>query len=289
MRSLTVDNSNEVPAARTSCVASRATAGRHATDVPSAELLGIPVSRVTLATAVQFIAGWIARRESRYVAVCDVHSLMLGRKDASHRLSLTCADMITPDGQPIAWTLRHRGYADVARTCGPELLPAVCERSVQEGWTHYFYGGADGVADMLARRMAEQYPGLNIAGTECPPFRPLSDDERMAAIERIRASGADIVWVGLGCPKQERWMHEHRALLPGVVLIGIGAAFDFHTDRIERAPRWMRDNGLEWLHRLTSEPRRLWRRYLVMAPQFLFSSMAETVALKWKRRARPST
>jgi N-acetylglucosaminyldiphosphoundecaprenol N-acetyl-beta-D-mannosaminyltransferase len=244
------------------------------------------VSRVTLETAVAHIASWIAGAQSRYVCICDVHSLMLARSDVSHAISLACADMVTPDGQPIAWTLRQRGYTDIARTCGPDLLPAVCARSVREGWTHYFYGGAEGVAGELARRMAEQYPGLNIAGTECPPFRQLNPEERMAVIERIRASGANIVWVGLGCPKQERWMHEHRPLLPGVVMIGIGAAFDFHTGRIERAPEWMRSNGLEWLHRLTSEPRRLWRRYLILAPRFLLASVAETLSLAWRNRGK---
>lgn len=239
-----------------------------------------------MATAVETIAGWIARGDSRYVCACDVHSLMRAQDDVGHMAALCDADMITPDGQPIVLTSRLRGIAEMSRVCGPDLLPAVCAHSVEAGWTHYFYGGAPGVADALAARMARNYPGLNIAGTECPPFRPLSVEERAATVERIRRSGANIVWIGLGCPKQEQWMREHRALLPGVVTVGIGAAFDFHTDRIQRAPRWMCDHGLEWLHRLASEPRRLWRRYLVLAPRFVAYSLAETLQLRWHRAAR---
>lgn len=251
---------------------------------PSADVLGVPISRVDLTRAVDQIGAWIERGEARYVCVCDVHSLIRACDDASHMAAMRSADMITPDGQPIAWTLRMRGFLDVARTCGPELLPAVCERSVAAGWTHYFYGGADGVADKLAQSMALHHPGINIAGTETPPFRPLTQAEQLATIERIRKSGARIVWVGLGCPKQEQWMHEHRALLPGVVMIGIGAAFDFHTGRKQRAPAWMRENGLEWLHRLASEPRRLWQRYLILAPRYFVASMIETIALRLRSR-----
>jgi N-acetylglucosaminyldiphosphoundecaprenol N-acetyl-beta-D-mannosaminyltransferase len=157
----------------------------------------------------------------------------------------------------------------------------VCERAAREGWRIYLYGGADGVAQALAERLAKSFPGLEVAGRQTPPFRPLDDDELEAALAEIRAARPHIVWVGLGCPKQEIWMLRNASRLSGCVTIGVGAAFDFHSGRIARAPRWMRDNGLEWLHRLASEPRRLWRRYLVLAPRFIVRA-----ALQSARRRR---
>ncbi len=202
---------------------------------------------------------------------------MRAQDDAKHMSALKGADMVTADGTPLVWVARLRGEKRLSRVPGPDLLSAVCERSEREGWSHYFYGGAEGVAGRLAERLQRDYPDINIAGTHCPPFRALSAEEKKTDIARINASGADIVWVGLGCPKQEIWMLENQAGLKGQVVIGVGAAFDFHTGRIERAPRWMRENGLEWLHRLASEPRRLWRRYLVLAPRFVVLSLAETI------------
>ncbi|MBM3929363.1 MAG: WecB/TagA/CpsF family glycosyltransferase, partial [Sphingomonadales bacterium] len=148
------------------------------------------------------------------------------------------------------------------------------------GAKHYFYGGQPGVADAMAKRLTERYPGLAVAGCSSPPFRPASLEPDPAAVDAILGSGANIVWVGLSTPKQEYWMAAHVSLLPGVTLIGVGAAFDFHTGAVKRAPRWMRDYGLEWAHRLISEPRRLWRRYLVLAPKFLFRVGQEAISRK---------
>lgn len=254
------------------------------------EILGVPVSKVDRRSAVAKIAGWVSERRSaqrpgvaHYVCACDVHSVMRAQSDGAHMRALRTADMIVPDGAPLAWVSWLRGEREVGRVPGPDLLTAVCERSLAEGWTHYFYGGAPGVAGKLAKDLADRYDGLNVAGSECPPFRAMSADEVAGDIERINASGADIVWIGLGCPKQEIWMLENHARLQGRVVIGVGAAFDFHTGRIERAPAWMRERGLEWLHRLASEPRRLWRRYLVLAPKFVAMSLAETVGLIGRR------
>ena len=254
--------------------------------VPAVDILGVPVSRVTVSGAIGTIEKWLAGAESHYVCACDVHSLMRAQDDPDHMAALRGAGMVTPDGQPLVWTARSRGIPDIDRVCGPDLLPQVCRYSLSQGWTHYFYGGAEGVAGDLSRRLAADYPGINIAGTECPPFSPLSLAEQDTTIARIRASRANILWVGLGCPKQEKWMLANRDKLPGVVMIGIGAAFDFHTNRVERAPVWMREHGLEWLHRLASEPNRLWRRYLVLAPRFLIASLAETAALRMHKSVR---
>ncbi|MEO1265855.1 MAG: WecB/TagA/CpsF family glycosyltransferase, partial [Pseudomonadota bacterium] len=245
-------------------------------------ILGVPVSVVDMTTAIERIGGWIARKEARYVCVSDVHSVMRGHDDPDHMAALADADMVTPDGTPLVWVSRLRGNTEIRRVCGPDLMLEICKASEASGWRHYFYGGTEATGASLSEKLATYYPGLNICGSYAPPFRPLSAEETEAALDHIRASRADIVWVSLGCPKQERWMHEMSARLPGMTLIGVGAAFDFHSGNVKRAPVWMQRNGLEWLHRLMSEPRRLWRRYLIMAPRFVLLSVAET--LKGRRK-----
>jgi len=242
---------------------------------PQVTILGVPIDIIDMAGALDTIGAWIARKERRYVCAPDAYSIVCAQDDARHMQALRTADMVIPDGTPLVWVGRLRGNAHMRRVCGPDLLRAVCERSVGAGWRHYFYGGAPGVADQLARTLAERHPGLAIAGTDCPPFRPLSEAELERAIQRMQEAKPDIVWIGLGCPKQELWMLDNHARLGGTVLIGVGAAFDFETGRVRRAPVWMRSNGLEWLHRLASEPRRLWRRYLLFAPRFVLGSLIE--------------
>jgi N-acetylglucosaminyldiphosphoundecaprenol N-acetyl-beta-D-mannosaminyltransferase len=190
-------------------------------------------------------------------------------RDATLRRIHAEAAMVTPDGMPLVWLARRAGYrAD--RVYGPDLMLAVCEASQHTGWRHFFYGGNEGVADLLVARLQARFPGLQVAGTYCPPFRPLSDDESDAVVEQISAASADIVWVGLSTPKQERWMAQHVSRLHGCVLIGVGAAFDFHAGLKKQAPRWIQRSGLEWLFRLATEPRRLWRRYLRNNPEFIW-------------------
>lgn len=237
-------------------------------------IFDVPISAIDISSAVNRIASWIERREARYVCVADVHNVMLAQESPELMSALRGADMITPDGQPLAWLGKWLDH-DVSRVCGPDLLTAVCQRSVAEGWRHYFYGGAEGVAEELAARLSTLHDGLIIAGFDSPPFRPLTDHEKAITVAKIMATKPDIVWVGLGSPKQVLWMHEHVHLLPNSILIGVGAAFDFHTGRVRRAPRLMRENGLEWLHRLISEPRRLWRRYLLLAPRFMMKCLGE--------------
>ncbi len=240
-------------------------------------ILGVPVSVLDMDAAVRRIGGWLDRRETRYVCVSDVHSVTRAHDDPDHMAALSGADMVTPDGTPLVWVSRLRGNQEIKRVCGPDLMMAICAASEKAGWRHYFYGGDEQTGATLAVRLQQFFPNIQISGSYSPPFRPLTREETEAALERIRQSRAEIVWVSLGCPKQERWMHEMSAQLPGQTLIGVGAAFDFHAGRISRAPLWMRNNGLEWLHRLMSEPRRLWRRYLVMAPRFVALSLIETL------------
>jgi N-acetylglucosaminyldiphosphoundecaprenol N-acetyl-beta-D-mannosaminyltransferase len=210
---------------------------------------------------------------------------MQARKNPLHMNALCDADMVIPDGTPLVWVSRARGQSRMQRVCGPDIMRSVCETAARNGWRVYFFGGADGVADAVADRFRDEFPALVVAGTQTPPFRRLSDPEMQATIARINEARPDVVWVGLGCPKQEIWMLENASRLSGAVAIGVGAAFDFHSGRIPRAPRWMRVNGLEWLHRLMQEPGRLWRRYLVMGPQFLAIAALET----WRLRRQVRT
>ncbi len=239
-------------------------------------IFGVPISAINMSGAVDRLASWIVRRESRYVCVVDVHNVMLAQENSEIMVALRGADMVTPDGQPLVWLGRWLGH-NVSRVCGPDLLTAVCTRSVSEGWRHYFYGGAEGVAEELAARLSARHNGLIVAGFDSPPFRSLTEEEKANAVARINAAEPDIVWVGLGTPKQVLWMHDYVDLLRSSILIGIGAAFNFHTGRVRRAPRWMQEYGLEWLHRLISEPRRLWRRYLLIAPRFVLKCFGEYV------------
>jgi len=232
---------------------------------------------VTIDQTVSTVGDWIADGTSHYISTCDVHCIMRARSEPKLMAAFKAADMVVPDGKPVEWTARARTDQPMTRVCGPDLMLALSELSTETGWSHYYYGGAPGVADDLAETMRTRYPGLQVAGSHCPPFRPMSDDEQDEEVKRIADSGADIVWVGLGCPKQDLWMHKHARRIPGAVSIGVGAAFDFHTGRVARAPVWMQKNGLEWAHRLSSEPGRLWRRYLLMAPQFLVLSGLETI------------
>jgi N-acetylglucosaminyldiphosphoundecaprenol N-acetyl-beta-D-mannosaminyltransferase len=224
---------------------------------------------------------WIRRRDACcYIAVTDMHSLMQAQQAASFKIILQNANLVVPDGFPLVWLGRRKGFALKRRVYGPELMERFCEVSAAKGYRHFFYGGAPGVAEQLSARFAARYPGLQVAGSYCPPFRPLTQQEDEEVISLIDSSRADIVWVGLGAPKQERWMHEHRGQLKSPVLVGVGAAFDFHTGRIAQAPPWMRDHGLEWLFRLSREPGRLWRRYLIYGTQFVVLVLLEFLGLK---------
>ena len=241
------------------------------------DVLGVQVSAVSLARAVALITQWIASHRAdaaspaRYVCVTGVHGVMESRHDPALRDIHNQAAMVTADGMPLVWLGRLLGYRHMTRVYGPDLMLEICAASAASpahGLRHFFYGGGEGVADLLARRLAERFAGLEVVGTHTPPYRPLRPDERQAVIEMIERSSADIVWVGLSTPKQERWMAEFARELRVPVLIGVGAAFDFHAGVKPQAPRWMQRGGLEWLFRLATEPRRLWRRYLASVSVF---------------------
>lgn len=246
---------------------------------PVTDILGLRVSAVDIPQALATIDGWIARREPRYACVSNVHSVMESWDDPDLRRIHNEAGLVTPDGMPLVWISRLRGQHHVRRVYGPDLMLALCAHGLERGYRHYFYGGAEGVAGDLAHRLRERFPGLIVAGGETPPFRPLTPDEDAAAVARINAARPDVVWVGLGMPKQERWMHAHVGRIEAPALIGVGAAFDFHTGRKPQAPAWMQRTGLEWAFRLATEPRRLAGRYLRHNPRFVGLALLELMRL----------
>ncbi len=235
------------------------------------DVLGVSVSAIDLPEAVDRIAGWIGQRSQNYVCVTGVHGVMESQRDEDLRRIHNASGMTTPDGMPMVWAGHWAGASWMRRVYGPDMMLAVCERASEMGWRSFFYGGREGVPELLAERLAQRFPGLRVAGTYSPPFRELTPEEDAALIDRINASHADLVWVGLSTPKQERWMAAHVGRLEAPVLLGVGAAFDIHAGTLAQAPRWMQRNGLEWLYRLFREPRRLWRRYLSTIPRFLFA------------------
>lgn len=245
--------------------------------IPATRVLGVPVSLVSLAVAVRTIVGWCEAGAAQFVCVRDVHGIMRAQDDPELRALHDRAGLVTPDGMPLVWLARHRGHLEVSRACGADLVAELSRVSAGNGLRHYFYGGKPGVAERIASALCERYPGLQVVGTYTPPFRILTTQEDSAVTAAIVAARPHIVWVGLSTPTQEFWMRDHVDRIPGATLIGVGAAFDFYAGDVKRAPKWMRGSGLEWLHRLATEPRRLWRRYLVMAPKFVWFALREEV------------
>ncbi|WP_454762123.1 WecB/TagA/CpsF family glycosyltransferase [Caulobacter segnis] len=232
-------------------------------------VLGTDVAITSPVGVCEQIEAWVAERRSSSICFSDVHSIVKAHDDPRMKAALADADMVCPDGHPVAWVGRWLHRVPAKRTCGPDTLVNFAARSPQSGVKHYFYGGAPGVAEALAADLKIRFPGIRVVGLDSPPMRPLTHEEDAKAVAEILAAEADVVWIGLGAPKQEIWMMEHKARLPGLVLLGIGAAFDFQTGRVRRAPRWMQKCSLEWLYRAFSEPKRLGMRYAQTIPRFL--------------------
>lgn len=226
--------------------------------------------------AIRQITTWGAARESRYVCICNVHSVVTTTRDIEFKIAVNNADMATPDGAPIAWALRHLGHPGQERINGPDLMMKYLAEAERRDQVVFFYGSKESTLARLRVALARQFPLLRIGGTYSPPFRPLTREEDDEIVDMINASGANIVFVGLGCPKQEKWMAEHRGRI-NAVMIGVGAAFDYHSGVVRRAPLWWQQNGLEWLYRLGSEPRRLFKRYMVTNVLFIVGFLRQIV------------
>ena len=235
-----------------------------------AHVLGVQVSAIDMQKAVELADRLIPSGHTGYVCVTGVHGVMEAQSDPEFRSILNRAFISTPDGMPMSWVGRLQGFKSMNRVYGPDFMLEMCKLSIERGYRHFLYGGNDGVASLLGERLAERFPGLQIAGTYTPPFRPLNSEEEQELIALVGESKPDIMWVGLSTPKQEKFMAQYIDRLKVPLLVGVGAAFDIHTGRIQDAPAWMKQAGLQWLHRLLQEPKRLARRYLINNPKFLF-------------------
>jgi N-acetylglucosaminyldiphosphoundecaprenol N-acetyl-beta-D-mannosaminyltransferase len=234
----------------------------------SRSIIGMRVDAVSYEDATERILDWARTGESRSICVASVNNAILARADDGFRRAVNESDLVTPDGMPLVWGLRLLGVPSAQRVCGPVLTPMLFEAASQRGIPVGFYGGVPDVLDDLVRQVSERFRRLDVAYAWSPPFRPLSVAEDEQVVAEIRGSGARILFVGLGAPKQELWMARHRGAIASV-MVGVGAAFDLLAGRTTRAPLWMQRSGLEWVHRLLHEPRRLWKRYLYGNPKFV--------------------
>jgi N-acetylglucosaminyldiphosphoundecaprenol N-acetyl-beta-D-mannosaminyltransferase len=269
--------------------------GRPATDPvelppprpPSSAVLDIPLSLVDYDATLDWIDGTVESRGRGYICVAPVHTVMESRGDPELRAAVLGSDLTVPDGQPLVWALRALGHPLSDRVYGPELMTRACERGRVTGRRMYLYGGRnEGALVQLALNLRRRHPGLQIVGGHAPPFRELTEQERDALAEDINRSGAEVVWVGIGVPKQEKWMAAMRPRLEAPVMLGVGAAFDFHAGIVPQAPSWMQDSGLEWAYRLAQEPRRLWPRYAKHNPRFVGAFARQWLEHRRARRRR---
>jgi len=237
-------------------------------------LLGIRLAATDYAGAVALTRSWVDEPCVRTVAAANTHVVALGRHDRDFAAALSQFDLIVPDGMPLVWAMNRRGAGLLDRVYGPTLMLYAL---AQQGVPHFLLGGSEQLLERLAAKLRERFPGLLIAGSYSPPFGEWTEEENARIFQKIAASGAKYIWVGLGCPKQERWIARHKAELPPGVYFAIGAAFAFHAGLVSQAPAWMQKRGLEWAYRFAAEPRRLWKRYVVYNTLFLWYLLAETV------------
>lgn|SRR5512146_630354 len=248
-------------------------------------LLGAHIDAVDWEQCLDRITAWGSQRESRCVCMCNVHSVVTARREPEFRRVVNSADLATPDGAPVAWCVRRLGFRGQQRINGPDLMWRCCSRAAGENIPVFLYGCSAETLSRLGANLAREFPRLRLVGSHAPPFRELTAAEDAQVVRMIEDSGAQIVFVALGCPKQEVWMAQHRDRVHAV-MIGVGAAFDYHAGVFRRAPRWMQESGLEWLHRLLSEPKRLWRRYLVTNTLFCVYLVGEFFGSRLQRGPR---
>ena len=255
-------------------------------DVRMREILGLPIAMTDYAEAMDVMDGMIARRERGYVCATAVHAVMVGQDDPEMRSALQGSTLTVPDGMPLVWAANLLGDDLRDRVYGPELMVRYCERSAEKGHRVFLYGGRDqGSLAQLTLNLRLRFPGIKIVGGYSPPFRALTDDEDNAIADQINAAQPDIVWVGIGVPKQEKWMARMRDRIDAPVLAAVGAAFDFHAGRVSMAPEWMQNRGLEWTYRIAQEPRRLLPRYLIHNPRFVAKVALQLVRERFSRDA----
>jgi len=238
--------------------------------IPRANVLGVGISAINMAEAVRLSDQLLQRGGKGYVCVTGVHGVMEAQRDNSFRRVLSRSFLCTPDGMPTVWVGRLQGHDRMSRVYGPDFMLEVCKLSVERGYRHFLFGGNPGVVERLKSRLEVIVPGIDIVGTFTPPFRAMTPSEEANLVASVSRTRPDIFWVGLSTPKQERFMEQYLDRLDTSLMVGVGAAFDIHAGLLADAPQWMKTCGLQWLHRLWKEPRRLWRRYLANNPRFLW-------------------
>jgi N-acetylglucosaminyldiphosphoundecaprenol N-acetyl-beta-D-mannosaminyltransferase len=267
------------PTTSSSDTAERAALAEAAVPPASVEILGVPLALTDYERTIEWMDATIATGQRGYICVAAVHTVMVCQEDPELRAAVLGSDLTVPDGQPLVWAMNALGHDLSSRVYGPDLMARYCERAALTGARMFLYGGRNqGALVQLALNLRTRYPGLNIVGGYAPPFRALTGEEEDFVLNEINRSQADVVWVGIGVPKQEKWMAAMRDRLRAPVLVGVGAAFDFHAGLVSQAPRWMQSMGLEWAYRLRQEPGRLWRRYLRYNPRFVAGFLRQWLA-----------
>ncbi len=250
--------------------------------LPRVNVLGVGISATNMSNTVTTIRNWIKRGEKHYVCVTGVHGIMECQKDENLKPIHNASGLTVPDGMPMVWAGRIYGHPEISRVYGPDLMLAVCKSSVDKGYTHFLYGGTNGVVQDLKENLEKMFPGIQIVGKYTPPFRPLNSEQKNELINQVSLSKPDLLWVGLSTPKQERFMSEYISKLDTKVMLGVGAAFDYHTGRAKDSPDWTKKIGMQWLHRLLQDPKRLWKRYLYNNPVFAYKFINQLIADKYE-------
>ena len=244
-------------------------------------VLGVSVSAVNMEQTINgTIDKWIKNNHKNYIVLTGVHGVIEMQNDEELKNINNNSGLTTPDGMPLVWLGRKKGFMHIEKVYAPDIMMNTFKVSAKRGYKHFLYGGKENVAENLKIKLENEYPGIQIVGTYCPPFRQLEKNEVIEVSKKIDESGADIVWCGLGCPKQEKWMAKFRPLINAPVLIGVGAGFDFLSGEKPLAPDWIKYSGFEWLYRLLSDPKYLWRRYFKIVPLFIFYLILEVLHIK---------
>lgn len=240
--------------------------------IPICNIMGVDIAAIDMEWLVNYLNRNVEDLSGDYICVSNVHTTVTAYEDREYCKVQNGGIMAIPDGGPLSSVGQKRGFKNMKRTTGPSLMGEIFKISASEGYRHYFYGSTDETLEKLYSVLTESYPGIQIAGMYSPPFRPMTEDEDMAIVDRINETKPDFVWVGLGAPKQEKWMAAHQGRVEGL-MIGVGAGFDYHAGNIERAPEWMQKSNLEWVYRLLQDPKRLFGRYWHTNTKFIWNAM----------------
>ena len=240
--------------------------------IPTCNIMGVNIAAINMEWLVDYLEKNISEIKGDYICVSNVHTTVTSYEDAAYCAIQNGGLMAIPDGGPLSTVGQKRGHKNMERTTGPSLMGEIFEISAKKGYRHYFYGSKEETLELLQKKLMEKYPEIQIAGMYSPPFRPLTEEEDKVIIERINETKPDFVWVGLGAPKQEKWMAAHQGKIDGLML-GVGAGFDYYAENIKRAPMWMQKHNLEWVYRLVQDPKRLFKRYWSTNTKFIWNAM----------------